>query len=191
MMEKSNTEKIKSFDMKELFNGEWERKNRPFQYFINYKLFKGKTIFGYDPYHVIFMFPSFIYRRFSEFLDKLKWAYQRVVRGWDDRAVWSLDIWMTEKVLEILKVLKGNKHGVPNPMFEGLPYEDEERCSHSDESYKIAEERWNTELDKMIAGFEAAKKMEEWESMDEYKELEKVFQEGMASFTKYYFNLWD
>ena len=191
MMEKSNTEKTKSFDMEELFNGEWERKNRSFQYFINYKLFKGKTIFGYVPYRVIFEFPSFVYHRASEFLDELKWAYQRVVRGWDDRASWSLDYWMTENVLEILKVLKKNKHGIPSPMFDGLPYEDEETYSYSDESYKIAEERWNVEIDKMIAGFEAAKKMQEWENINKYKQLEKTFQEGMASFVKYYFNLWD
>ena len=184
-------DEIEIIDWKDLMNGGYEKRYHPFQYFFNYKLFKGNTILGYKPYHVIFQLPSFLYNRLSDFLYEVKWAYQRVVRGWDDRASWSLDYWMTENVLEILKVLKKNKHGSPNPMFDGLPYEDEETYSYSDESYKIAEERWNIEIDKMIAGFEAAKKMQEWENINEYKQLEKTFQEGMASFVKYYFNLWD
>ena len=184
-------DEMEIIDWKDLMNGGYEKRYHPFQYFFNYKLFKGNTILGYKPYHVIFQLPSFLYNRLSDFLYEVKWAYQRVVRGWDDRASWSLDYWMTENVLEILKVLKKNKHGSPNPMFDGLPYEDEETYSYSDESYKIAEERWNIEIDKMIAGFEAAKKMQEWENINEYKQLEKTFQEGMASFVKYYFNLWD
>ena len=184
-------DEIEIIDWKDLMNGGYEKRYHPFQYFFNYKLFKGNTILGYKPYHVIFQLPSFLYNRLSDFLYEVKWAYQRVVRGWDDRASWSLDYWMTENVLEILKVLKKDKHGSPNPMFDGLPYEDEETYSYSDESYKIAEERWNIEIDKMIAGFEAAKKMQEWENINEYKQLEKTFQEGMASFVKYYFNLWD
>ena len=152
-------DEIEIIDWKDLINGGYEKRYHPFQYFFNYKLFKGNTILGYKPYHVIFQLPSFLYNRLSDFLYEVKWAYQRVVRGWDDRASWSLDYWMTENVLEILKVLKKNKHGSPNPMFDGLPYEDEETYSYSDESYKIAEERWNIEIDKMIAGFEAAKKM--------------------------------
>ena len=184
---------VKTVDFEDLFNGKYERKNKPFVYFIDYKIFKGKNIFGYSPFHVIFQPHKFLYNRLENVFDEIRWAYQRVYRGWDDRASWSTDTWLTENAIEILKVLRKNKMGVPDSMFEGLPYEDEERCTYSDDSYNLAEERWNAEIDKMISGFEAANKIHnsEWKTVEDYKELESIFREGMKPFVEHYFNLWD
>src|SRR5271157_6140443 len=52
---------------------------------------------------------------------EVKYAYQRVVRGWDDRAVWSIDYWLDDKMPAMLRKLKEDKHGIPGDMFEGLP----------------------------------------------------------------------
>ena len=86
MSDDFKTDEIEIIDWEDLMNGGYEKRYHPFQYFFNYKLFKGNTIYGYKPYHVIFQLPLFLYNRFSDFLYEVKWAYQRVVRGWDDRA---------------------------------------------------------------------------------------------------------
>lgn len=49
-----------------------------------------------------------------------KWAYQRVVRGWDDTAIWSLDGWLTKTLGEQLVVMADIAHGYPS---EDYPFE--------------------------------------------------------------------
>lgn len=90
----------------------------------------------------------------------LKYAYQRLTRGWDDRAVWSIDWWLDDKMPAMLRKLKEDKHGIPMDMFDGLPTENDDGYTHSDETFAIAEERWNAILDKMIAAFEASRRMQ-------------------------------
>ena len=89
----------------------------------------------------------------------LKYAHQRLTRGWDDRAVWSIDWWLDDKMPAMLRKLKKDKHGIPMSMFDGLPTENNDGYTHSDETYAIAEARWDETLDKMIAGFEASRRI--------------------------------
>lgn len=87
---------------------------------------------------------------------KIKYAYQRVVRGWDDRVVWSVDYWLDDKMPAILRKLKEDMHGTPTSMFpEGPEYVDE-TGNPNEAACKIAEARWDEALDKMAAGFEAS-----------------------------------
>jgi len=124
---------------------------------------------------------------------EIKWAYQRVVRGWDDTAVWSVDQWLDEMMPDILNTLKLDKHGTPNSIF--TKNEMDENGNVSEENHKKAHERWNNELDKMIAGFIASKKLRDldynWRDKVEEQAVKKVFDEGMQSFVKYYHSLWD
>lgn len=39
---------------------------------------------------------------------KIKWAHQRVVRGWDDTALWNVDSHFVEVVIPPLKILCKN-----------------------------------------------------------------------------------
>src|SRR5271170_4037643 len=91
---------------------------------------------------------------------KFVYAYQRVTRGWDDRAVWSIDWWLDEKMPAMLRKLKEDKHGIPGSMFEGLPTVPGEEWNHTDEAYAMAEARWNEILDKMIGAFEASRRIQ-------------------------------
>ena len=149
-----------------------------------------------------------------------KYACQRVTRGWDDRAVWSIDWWLDERMPAMLRKLKEDKHGVPMEMFDGLPVND--KGYHDDAEFAIAEGRWNAILDKMIAAFEASRRInhglyeeelgeyplrrpegvskEAWKKVrdDRFKASqlfqerdEKIFKEGMALFVEFYSNLWD
>lgn len=121
---------------------------------------------------------------------EIKYAYQRVFRGWDDRVIWSIDTYLNEKLVVWLKVLKEQKHGVPSEFFS-------ERYDYNttDEDFKVAEGLWNAELDKMILGFESNSKLQDFSRWSEKKEelglLEKQFQDGMVAFVKHYNSLWD
>lgn len=148
------------------------------------------------------------------------YAYQRVTRGWDDRAVWSIDYWLDEKMPAMLRKLKVDKHGTPMSMFEKEDL-DEDGCNPTDEGHVRAEARWNEVLDKMIAAFEASERMkhgtypelgpyplyrpagvsrEAWKKIGDdhfaasqllQKRDEQIYEEGMALFVKHYHSLWD
>jgi hypothetical protein len=151
---------------------------------------------------------------------KIKFAYQRLTRGWDDRAVWSIDWWLDGMMPDILRKLKKDKHGIPTPMFDGLPVN--EQGYHDDPEFRIAEARWDAVLDKMIAAFEASRRMDEglyeeelgeyplhrpegvskegWKKIkdDRFKASrlleerdQKIFEEGMKLFVEHYRSLWD
>ena len=167
---------------------EWEedfKDRHPVYWWIDNVLFPSGGLFGYAPHYSI-THPHVL---LSDLADQIKWAYQRVVRGWDDRASWSVDYWLDNIMPDVLTKLKADKHGVPTVCYEGL--EHDENYSFSDEQDTIAKEIWDYELDKMIAGFKASKDKENFESIEDYDALEEVRVSGMTSFVKYYNNLWD
>ena len=92
---------------------------------------------------------------------EIKFAYQRVSRGWDDRAVWSIDWYLSQDSMmpAMLRKLKNDKHGTPMSMFDGLPMDEDGNPTH--ESHEIASARWDAVMDKMIAAFEASRRMNE------------------------------
>lgn len=81
-----------------------------------------------------------------------KYMCQRIYRGWDDRAVWSVDAWFCDIMPELLKKLQKNKHGIPAEMFE-------DQMNITDEDQEIAEEKWNKILHEMIEGIEAGQSL--------------------------------
>ena len=52
---------------------------------------------------------------------QIKWAYQRVTRGWDDRAVWSLDTHLSLVLGQQLIKMADIAHGYPGQ--EGWTFE--------------------------------------------------------------------
>jgi len=136
---------------------------------------------------------------------RLKWAWQRVFRGWDDRVIWSIDHHLCEMLPVWLRELKKNKRGVPVSFHENG-----------------WEQAWDCVLDEMILGFGAGEKIIRselpiYKEMDEacpscgfkefsdrvdefggikqiekeYAELYDIFNEGFEKFREYFFNLWD
>lgn len=163
------------------------KKENPIAYWVDNTLFKGEGFLGYAP-HYSLTNPFVLLR---DIKDQLKWAYQRVVRNWDDRVCWSVDYWLDSIMPDILLRLKNTKQGTPIQFYEGLPHD--ENYNYGDEGDKIAQERWSEELNKMIAGFMCSKKISDWEyETDEERELlERVFDNGMKSFVENYSSLWD
>jgi len=98
-------------------------------------------------------FPLDAYRHAEAFI-------QRGYRGWADRDAWSLDDYLDSFMPDALRRLKETKHGIPMDMFDGLPDKDGDgRSYHSPETMAIAEARWDAIIDKMIAAFEASRRI--------------------------------
>jgi len=173
------TKEIEEYHAKRFFLLNW----------IDDSVFKGKNLFNYRPSYILIR-PHMIVREIGQ---EIKWAYQRVVRGWDDRVVWSVDVWLTEIMPNILFQLKNDKIGVPNSMFKDMVLG--ENHEYTDEQHELAKQNWNNELDKMITAFVVAKKLNDLEYDYKDKQLEevlmKLFNQGMDSFRDNFFSLWD
>lgn len=133
------------------------------------------------------------FENFSYLLKIIKWFFQRGLRGWADCDWWDMDYYLLKIIIPMLKKLKENKMGYPA---------------------NLTESQWNDKLDKMIEGFEAAKRVLDNEyykevsgdsieaiqnaSRKEVKQWyklsradEKLFKKRMKLFSKYFFDLWD
>ena len=114
--------------------------------------------------------------KIGDYRREVKWAWQRVFRGYDDTAYWGLYNYLTDIALPVLKWYRKNAHGVP-----GMVCKDKEPMEKS-------VERWNKILDKMIYAFQVIK---DDENFIEPKEVQKKVDEGLKLFAKYYQTLWD
>jgi hypothetical protein len=170
---------------------EMESKRNPIARFIDDKIFKEKSWLGFRPTYGL----THPHETISELARRIKWAYQRVYRGWDDRVVWSIDIWLNSIMPSILTALKDSKMGIPFDMFDGL--EVNENGEWSKEQEDVAKMKWDMEINRMIVGFLAAQRLLDLEYVNreqflsEKERLTNQFEEGMNSFTKNYFSLWD
>ena len=68
------------------------------------------------------------------------WPWQRVVRGWDDRASWSVDYWLADIMPAILTQLKNDKQGIPSSFCYTRPYT-------KDEDWAIYEQECEVDLE--------------------------------------------
>lgn len=115
---------------------------------------------------------------------KLKYALQRVKRGWDDRATWSVCDWFVDHMLPIMEAFRADLHGVP---------------------FNLADtpEKYEKDLDDIIEGLKSARMFldDTWATVDEKgkvvidkkkrAELLKKYNKGMKLFCKHFFDLWD
>jgi len=78
-----------------------------------------------------------------DIIDYTKCLWQRAFRGYSHRNIWSIDYYLTKIIPLMIKQLKEDTHGYPGG-----------------EDINSLEE-WQKILDKMILGFEAAKRIQE------------------------------
>ena len=121
-----------------------------------------------------------------DWYNSVKWAYQRVVRGYDDTFLWNIDESHSILMIKILTQFRNNVVGHPT-MIDAKTTEE-------------GEKKWKKILQDMIDGFQASLDADEylWSNIhsgkfgkDEYKKFDKKFKKGMKLFTKYYGCLWD
>lgn len=110
---------------------------------------------------------------------QIKWFFQRLTRGWDNRDVWSLDATISKFVLPRLELLKKVKHGVP--------------CEFVDENGIVNEKEWNRIFDEMIWAhwFIVNQDNLPYYRVNDTKGEWERCRKGLEYFGKYYLNLWD
>jgi hypothetical protein len=149
------------------------------------------SMFGYRTGYTI-THPWNIYKGIR---NEIKWAWQRVFRGYDNRIIWSLDYYLSEMLPIWLRELKQEKAGIPTVCFEEDDW-DNDKCEYKKGAIERACNKWDDILDGMIEGFEAHKKAEDdctsWKiGTPEYEEYRKKFNKGMDLFKEYFNCLWD
>ena len=126
-------------------------------------------------------------------INQTRWAYQRVVRGWDDRAIWSVDYFITGNLIPILEAFKSSGYlGIPIEVY--AKYNPEYHLGvQSDWADEQAVQEWKGIIDKIIEGFKAAKRLQDdiYVDKEDYRKEVNTFKEGMHLFTEYFFDLWD
>lgn len=100
----------------------------------------------------------------------IKFFWQRLTRGFDDSAMWSLDIHLAGLILPRLKRFKEhNTHTYPNG---------------------LTPEEWDVIIDKMIFSFEYT--LDDGRMFGKFDEAEyEKAKEGLALFGQYFHALWD
>ena len=141
--------------------------------------------------------------------NNIEWFYQRCRFGYSKRELWSLDHTITDFVLPRLKAFR---HGESNSITEGGPagcplLDGYDADKMGDEESDAMYQEWLDILDKMILAIEyhqlgmrdvnttSSRGQEGNEEYKKYREeedrREKVIEEGLALFGKYYQALWD
>lgn len=97
---------------------------------------------------------------------EVKYFFQRLFRGYDDQAIWNLNIYIARKMTKPLKKLRTRHYGYP--------------CELNDD-------KWNEILDKIIYSVEEVARDDGYLLSEDYKKI----QEGFELLGKYFTSLWD
>jgi hypothetical protein len=126
----------------------------------------------------------------SDWKYEIIYAKDRVIRGYDDRMIFSYHYENAEQTLKVLKWLRHHRDGSPMT------------CKHTTACKCDPHKSWNMILDKMISGFQANLdlddvhiltdgKYDHKKSQEKRRRLWKKWQVGGALYIEQYFGLWD
>jgi len=119
-------------------------------------------------------------------LRNIKYAWQRVTRGWDDTAAFSIDYHLAKLIPELVNRLKTS--GVtPISAFDGM--EADASGNYNPEQIAIARARWKKTLEEIVEGFEQYSTSFDFGCACPYGNLEK-FEKGFALFKEHFGELW-
>jgi len=127
-----------------------------------------------DINNIIYFFP----RLFEETKYEIKWAWQRVFRGYDDRWYWSLNSALEEVVPKCVRHMKENCTGCPEEFYDKKT----DSCK-----------KWEDILENIARGFEASREIEDelLYKGDKFMKLYKERKEGLQLFVDNFTSLWD
>jgi hypothetical protein len=130
---------------------------------------------------------------------EIKWFFQRGIRGYSDKDVWSIDIWFKSIIIPMLEQLKETKQGHPIDMTEEewnltlnnmINYFKECTDFYCSEKNEYEDEYMSrimsaNEYDKLLA----SKWLKREEEIDKYKNEMK--NKAFELFSKHFYSLWD
>jgi len=115
----------------------------------------------------------------------IKWAFQRMFRGWDDTVVFSLDNYLAKMIPVWIRGIKKYKDGIPMSMFD----KDIEMGKETEEDMIKACEKYDKILDDIAEGFEAWTKYDGW-FFEENHDDEAKFHKAMNLFMLHFGTFW-
>lgn len=120
-------------------------------------------------------------------VNEVRWAWQRVFRGWDDRVTWDICGYLSDKMPQWIRKMRDESMGYPaGDEFESLSEAD-------------AVAKWNGILDGIAEGFEAHNAeddvtFESSKTLEQYEAETAVIRAkrdaGLELFKQYYGSLW-
>ena len=114
---------------------------------------------------------GFYWGEFGSFLrDVFKYPVQRIIRGYDDRFIWSYNYHNAMQVLDVLRWYRFHRCGTTT---------------------KYTEEEFDELLEGAITGFNCYLLMDDTYDLKEWDKLNKIFQKGLKAYVKIYPHLWD
>jgi len=165
----------------EQWEEEMDLKDSKFPYKQLNKVFPN-GIFSYNAVYAITHPWVILEGIFSE----IKWAWQRVFRSWDDRVIWSVDMFLIPKIAEWLEKLKKDKRGIPMSMFEEHEWNGQ-TGEFLDGAEEKGVERYMKILDEIIEG---CKLYDDGDFFNRPDDKVK-FDRAMELFVKYLGTFWD
>ena len=99
-------------------------------------------------------------------INQIKWAWQRVVRGYDDRVLWDISH-LDSQIVAVATYLRDEGHGRP---------------------MGVTQKKWNKVLNTLIEGFSPEP---DWKNGKELKKYIKKRKEALVLLAYYWDNLWD
>lgn len=128
----------------------------------------------------------------EEILLRIKWFFQRGFRGWDDRAAWSVDVWLSDILPPIIRRLKDTKMGVP---FDFLPDSIKDGEEISAYRVNIGHAIFRQRLEELAVGIEKIKCTYDGIDPNRFAETvekrEDEYRKTMELLVKTMFSLWD
>ena len=124
----------------------------------------------------------------------IKWAFQRVYRGWDDRAAYGIDFFLAKIVPELIEGMKKYGNSYPKDL---TPDEWIDVLNEISDGFKAAHRLQNDDFpawnDLTPEDWEKDMQPKEfWDRLQEQQdEAIKTFYEGLDKFAEHFFNLWD
>lgn len=116
---------------------------------------------------------------------QLKWFFQRGSRGYADNSVWSIDWYLCSWMGRALRELAENVHGTPI-LDTGRVVTDPNDCD------TFTMEEWKATILYIADTFDLGRKIQDYDiPVEQMPAAMKRFNQGMAMFTEYFFNLWD
>ena len=127
----------------------------------------------------------------SQFFSEMKYAWQRAMRGWDERQTWSVDYHYSRIFSELIPYFKKVNGGVPFSILEQVAGKRVLMGEETEDEFKQASQLWDDVLNEIADGFAYYydHQMNFYENED-YELIDKKLNRSLELLVKHFRDLW-